>query len=558
MNLHWHAYRGYVGLLLMAGLLYWGGGRCYFRLDLTEDQRYSLHPATKSLLRTLEEEVHVEIYLEGDLPAEFKQLRKATQELLEEWKVHARRPLRYQFVHLDQLEPEPKKDHLRRLAAQGIQPTNLFLQTKGQRTEKFIFPGALLTYKGQESGVLLLKGNKMVGPAQMINQSIESLEYELVSALQQLVGTQRKSVALLRGHGEPERQQLHGLTSALEERYTLHIVDFSAQSTLTDYDALLITQPQQPFTEAEKYLLDQYIMQGGKVLFFLDQLRISMEHLRRQEAFAFPLDLGLDDQLFRYGVRINTDLVQDLHAGVYPVVAGRLGNQPQIKLLPWPFFPLVNYFASHLITKNMDVLYPQFVSSIDKIQVQGVTHTPLVFTSQYARRLGTPVHVDLEALRETPDKSLYHQGPLPLAYLLEGTFPSLYKNRFLPEGIDATHFLMDSAPTKLLVMGSGSLVLNGWDRRKNQPLPWGYDPFLQQHFANPDFVLNALAYMLQEEGLINVKNKELKVRLLDPVKITQDRLFWQLVNLLAPLVALLLLGLAWNYGYKKAYTKGDH
>jgi len=555
MTRHWHMYRVYIGLLLLGGLLYGGASRFYFRWDLTEDQRYSLHPATKTLLQALDEALHVEIYLEGDLPAAFKQLRKATQELLEEWKVHTRWPLRYQFVPLDQISAEQRKEHVRRLAAQGIQPTNLFLQAKGQRTEKLIFPGAILTYKDQERGVLLLKGNKMASPEQMINQSMEGLEYELASALQQLVGAQRKSVALLRGHGAPEQWQLQGLISALEERYTLHTIALSAQSVLTDYEALLITKPQQPFSEAEKYVLDQYIMQGGKVLFFLDRLRISMEHLHHPEAFALPLALGLDDQLFRYGVRINADLVQDLHAGVYPVVVGTLGNQPQIKMLPWPFFPLVNYFAPHLITKNMDVLYPQFVSSLDTIQVQGVTYTPLVFTSPYARRLGAPVHVDLEALRKAPAPEHYRQGPLPLAYLLEGTFPSLYKNRFLPEGMDAGQFLADSLPTKLLVMGSGSVVLNGWDRRHKQPLPWGYDPFLQQHFANPDFVLNALAYMLQEEGLLHAKSKTLKVRLLDPIKVTQGRLFWQWMNLLTPLVGLLVLGLVWRYRYKKAYTR---
>ena len=546
---------GYCLLLAGIGLVYLLGSRFYLRIDLTADQRYSLHAATKKLLSELEGEMYVAVYLAGDLPTGLKQLKRATQELLEECKVYAHHQLRYQFVDLDKAPAEQKKSVLMKLAAKGIQPTNLYMQEQGQRIEKLIFPGALLTYKDQEGGVLLLKGNKMASPAQMINQSIEGLEYELSNAIEKLVRTQRKQVAVLRGHGEPDLRQLSGLINALEEYYAVHILDFSAKSVLAAYDALLMTQPQQPFSEAEKYLLDQYIMQGGKVLFFLDKLRINMENLRQQAAFAFPLDIGLDDQLFRYGVRINPDLVQDLRAGVYPVVVGNLGNQPQLKLLPWPFFPLLNSFADHLVTKNMDVLYLQFVSSIDMIQAPGVTPTPLVFTSQYSSRLGAPVQVDLEALRKPPQPAHYPQGHIPLVYLLEGNFTSLYKNRFLPAGFDPATFLPASQPTKLLVVASGSMVRNDMEPRKKQPLPWGYDPFLQQQFANKDFVLNTLAYMLDEDGLINLKNKTLQIRLLDQVKLAQERLWWQLMNLIIPILLLGLLGVVWNYLYKRAYRR---
>jgi len=552
-----HFYRYLIACLLFlagGGLMYYLGSYFYFRIDLTEDQRYRIHPATQKLLGELQEEIHCEVYLAGELPTEFKQLKRAIQDLLEDCNAYARHRLRYQFIDLDKLPAEQKKSCLLKLAAKGIRPTNLYMQEKGRRIEKFIFPGALLTYKGQERGILLLKGNKMTSPAQMINQSIEGLEYELANATARLVRTQHKQVALLSGHGSPDLSQLSGLIHALQEHYVLHTIDFSANPVLEAYDALLIAKPQQPFSEREKYLLDQYIMQGGKVLFFLDRLHINMDNLREHEAFAFPLDLGLDDQLFRYGVRINPDLVQDLHSGVYPVVVGNLGNQPQLKLLPWPFFPLLNHFTDHLVTKNMDVLYAQFVSSIDTIQSQGVTHTPLVFTSQHSRSVEAPVHIDLETLRKPPQSIHYNHGHIPLAYLLEGTFTSLYKNRFLPAGFDTAAFLSKSQPTKLLVFASGSIVLNGLDPHKKQPLPWGYDPFLRQHFANQDFVCNTLAYMLNEEGLINLKNKTLKIRLLDQVKIAQERLWWQLVNLTVPILLLGLLGVLWNYWYRRIYT----
>ena len=553
MKGYWLKCMGYGLLLAGIGLMCLLGSYFYFRIDLTEDQRYSLHAATKKLLGELEEEIYIEVYLDGDLPTGLKQLRRATQELLEECKVYAHYPLRYQFVDVNKVPAAQKKGILQQLVAKGIQPTNLYTQEKGQRTEKLIFPGALLTYKDREGGVLLLKGNTMVSPAQMINQSMEGLEYELANAIEKLVRTQRQQVALLRGHGEPDLRQLSGLTNALGAHYAVHTLDFSAKSVLAAYDALLITGPQQPFSEAEKYLLDQYIMQGGKVLFFLDRLRINMENSRHQAAFAFPLDLGLDDQLFKYGVRINPDLVQDLRAGVYPVVVGNLGNQPQLKLLPWPFFPLLNCFADHLVTKNMDMLYPQFISSIDMIQAQGVTHTPLVFTSQYSRRLGAPVHVDLEALRQSPKPAHYNHGSIPLAYLLEGNFTSCYKHRCLPVGFEPATFLPASPPTKLLVVASSSMVCNSIDPRSKQPLPWGYDPFLQRQFANKDFVLNTLAYMLHEDGLLNLKQKTLQVRLLDHVRLAQERFWWQLMNLILPLLLLGLLGAVWNYLYRRAY-----
>lgn len=544
------------GILLMGiGLICFLGRFFYFRIDLTEDKRYSLHAVTKNILADLEEELHVTVYLEGDLPTGFKQLRRATRELLEECKVYARHHLQYQFIDLDKVPSDQKKDVLQKLAAKGIQPTNLRIQEKSQHKEKIIFPAAWLTYKDQEEGILLLKGSRMISPAQMLNQSMENLEYEWVHAVKKLLHPQRQSVALLRGHGEPDLKQLRGLIDALGEHYEVHILNFSAQSVLKTYDALFITKPQQSFSEAEKYLLDQYIMQGGKVLFFLDRVRINMDHLHHQATFAFPLDVGLDDQLFKYGIRINPDLVQDLHAGVYPVVVGNLGNQPQLNMLKWPFSPILNCFAEHLVTKNMDALYPQFVSSIDPIQTPDVIHTPLVFTSPYSKRISAPVHIDLEALRKPLQSAQYQCGHIPLAFLLEGNFTSLYQNRFLPESFDEATFVPTSQPTKLLVVASGSLILNAIDPHKKQFLPWGYDPFLQQHFANKDFVLNALAYMLDEHGLIKLKNKTLQIRLLDQVRLAQDRLWWQLVNLTLPLLLLGLIGVVWNYLYRRAYKK---
>lgn len=546
-------------LLLFCSLLIVGAVNilaAYFpcRIDLTEDKRYTLHNSTKALLKQLSAEVHVDIYLAGELPSDFKQLQYNLKALLEEIKSYATYPITYQIVDINEEPLNKRKELFKKLAEQDIEPSNLYRESNGQRIEKIIYPGVIISYQGSQTGVLLLKSNKMMPTEAMINQAIENLEYEFISALSKLINTQPVKIGLIKGHGEPSSIQLEGLYQALNSLYEAQEVTLSPAYNLSNYAALLITRPQQPFSETEKYVLDQYIMQGGKVLFFLDRLRINMDSLANGTSFAFPLELNLDDQLFRYGVRINQDLIKDLQAGVYPVIVGKMGNQPQLKFLPWPFFPILNNFGGHLITKNMNALYTQFTSSIDTVKAEGVIQTPLVFSSPHSIKAGTPVYVDLESLRKAPDTTLYKQGPIPIAYLLEGKFNSLFKNRLPPNDVDGTKFIAISQPTKILVVATGSMVVNAVSPKERKALPWGYDPFLQQSFANQDFVLNTLAYMLEESGIINAKRKIIKLRLLDNLKVAKERLYWQLLNIITPIVILGLIGIAWNMFRKRKYN----
>lgn len=525
------------------------------RIDLTADKRYTLHSSTKTLLGQLKSKVHVDIYLAGDLPTGFKQLQSNLKAFLEELKAYAPYPITYQLIDMNQESVDKRKEIFKKLAEQGIEPTNLYQQSRGQRTEKIIYPGAILFYEGKATGVMLLKAKEMTSAANMISQSIENLEYEVIRSLSKLVQHRPVQIGLVQGHGEPSSTQLQGLVQALHGFYEVDQVMLAETTNLDHYGALLITKPKEPFSEVEKYMLDQYIMRGGKVLFFLDRLRIDMDSLTSGNSFAFPLDLQLDDQLFRYGVRINYDLIKDLQSGVYPIVVGKMGNQPQLRFLPWPFFPVLNHFADHVITKNMNALYTQFVSSIDAVHAEGIIQTPLICSSPYSLQAGTPVYVDLESLRKSPDTELYKQGPIPVAYLLEGKFHSLYKNRLPPDGINTldSNFIATSQPTKILVVASGSMVVNAVSPKDGYALPWGYDPFLQQHFANQDFVLNTLAYMLEESGIINAKRKTIKLRMLDNLKVQHTRLYWQLINMLTPIFLLLLIGVSWHMVRKRRY-----
>ncbi len=527
----------------------------FFRIDLTEDQRYSVSEATQDLLRGLDRPVTVTVYLEGDLPAGVHRLQQSIRETLDEFKVYAGRNLSYRFVDpLKATTDAQRKDFFIRLNELGIQQTNLFDQEDGKRIQKVIFPGAVISHNDQEAGVMLLKGDRTAGAPQALNQSVEGIEYELASTIRQLAVEEKPKVGLLRGHGELEGVEIAGLTQALSEVYALHEINLPAQDSIPAYEVVMVNKPTQAFSEADKYKLDQYLMRGGKVMFFLDPLGIDMDSVGTGGSIAIPRDLNLDDQLFRYGVRINKNLVEDIKSGVYPIVVGNVGNQPQIVPLPWPFFPIVNRYGSSPVVRNLDALYLKFVSNIDTVQAAGVRKTPLVYTSPYSRVVSTPVVVNLEELRQAPQPENFRSGSQPVAYLLEGRFTSVFKNRILPDAVNSSTFIEKSVPTQMIVVADGDMIRNEVNRRTNAAFPLGYDPITEKTFANQDFVLNALSYLTDENGLITARAKEIQIRPLDPVKIQRESLRWQLLNLVAPLLLLGALGAVKFYVRKRRFT----
>ena len=529
----------------------------FFRIDLTEEKRYSISEATKSLLRNLDQAVQVTVYLEGDgLPPDFRRLQRSVQETLDEFQVYAGGQLTYRFVNpLTATSAEQRQAFIEQLAQAGIQPNRVFAEEDGRRIQKIVLPGAIVQAGEQEAGMMLLNGDRASGAQEVLNQSIENVEYELASAIRQVVATERKKVAFIKGHNELPPLDVAGLTQAVSQTYDLYELDLPDKDVIPPYAALIVAQPQEPFSKQDQYKLDQYIMRGGRVLFFIDPLRIDMDSVGQNGSFAFPLDLGLDDMLFRYGLRINPTLVQDIKSGVYPIVVGEMGGQPQIVPLPWPFFPIVNRYGAHPIVRNLDALYLRFVSSIDTVQAAGVTKTPLVFTSQYSRVLQTPIVVDLNELREEPQPERFRSGPQAVAYLLEGSFTSVFKNRILPDSVDQASFQERSVPTKLIVCSDGDLVRNEVNRQNNQPYPLGFDPITERTFANEDFVMNALAYLTDEDGLISARTKEIRVRPLDQVKVEQEATMWQVINLVVPILLIVAFGVSKYYLRRQKYAR---
>ncbi|MCE2996558.1 MAG: gliding motility-associated ABC transporter substrate-binding protein GldG [Cyclobacteriaceae bacterium] len=528
----------------------------FFRIDLTEEKRYTIKPQTKEMLANLDDEVFVEVFLEGDLNPGFKRFQKAIRETLDEFRIYSNNKIKYTFTDPNQaIGEKARNEFMSDLAAKGISPMNVIETKDGQRVEKFVFPGALVSYGGFETGVMMLKGSRAQGSQEVLNQSIENVEFELANAIYKMANTNRKKLGWVKGHGELDSLQMASFNAALLEQYDVFKTDLSKKKSFNHYDALIIAKPCAEFSEKEKYHLDQYLMRGGKALLLLDRLDASMDSASSENYFAFPYNLNLDDQLFKYGVRINPDLIQDRVSGKYPIVVGNAGNRPQMMQLDWPFFPLLNQYADHPITRNMDAIQSKFVSSIDTVKAVSVKKTPLVFSSAYSRKLTAPVKVSVNDLRRQLKEESFASGKIPVAYLLEGTFTSVYKNRFVPEGVDSAKFLEQSVPTKIIVMADGDIARNDINPRENKPQQLGYDPFSRYTFANQDLLLNMVAYLTDENGLIKTRNKEVKIRPLDKEKIRNERTYWQLINLVLPLIVLVAMGLLLTYLRKARYAR---
>ena len=296
-------------------------------------------------------------------------------------------------------------------------------------------------------------------------------------------------------------------------------------------------------------------MNGGKSIFLLDAVNISMDSIGGKGTIAYPYDLNLTDQLFRYGIRLNNTLIQDVNAALYPVVVGNIGDQPQIQPLPWPYFPLINNYGDHPIVKNLDACYLQFVSTIDTVMAEGIDKIPLMYTSPYTKVIETPVEISLNEIRQGLEPENFTAGPKSIGFLLEGNFTSLYKNRFLPENVDQATFREAGETTKIIVVSDGDIVQNAINRQTKRPFPLGFDPVTENTFANKDFMINALSYLLEDDGIITARSKEIKMRPLDKVKIQEQKLFWQITNLGLPVALIIIFGLAKFWIRKYKYSK---
>lgn len=529
----------------------------FFRIDLTEDKRYTLQPATKNLLRSIDQPLSIEILIDGELPAGFERLKRSVVETIEEFNIYTDQEIAYFFTDPSDAEDAQKRnENFQYLMQQGFEPTRVFDNEDGQQIQKVIFPYVIVRYNQRAAGVRILKGTQGIGPQEQLNQSIEGIEFELAVGIQRLANINRKRVGIVKGHQELDSLDIAGFLGEMVQYFDLEYTQLQAPQALRDYDALVIAGPKTAYSPADKYVLDQYIMHGGNALFLVNALSADMSRAGGLGTIATPVNHGLDDLLFRYGLRLNQNLIQDIqNFGRYPVV---LDDAENIINLPWPFFASINQFNEHPITKNLDAVYGRFFGTIDTVRADGIRKTPLMATSPYTRVLAPPVRVAFEDYANQPDLAAFQHGSENIAYLLEGSFTSLYKNRILPDSIDKTYFLDRSLPTKIVVVSDGDLSRNEKNLRTGAPYELGFNPFTEQgeklKYANRDFLFNALAYMTDENGLITSRAKEITLRPLDRVKIQEGRLYWQLLNMLAPLLLIFIYGLGRAYLRKRKFA----
>lgn len=538
----------------------------FFRVDLTAEKRYTLSTATQKLLADVDDDIHVNVYLTGDLPPGFKRLENAVRETLDEFAARADQPVTYRFIDVDAVtETEAKNKLIEQLVQKGLQPTNLFDNEGGKRTEKLIFPGAIVSYKGQETPVLLLKGNKAASKEEQLNQSFEGVEYALASAIRKLTqpaGSRRRVGLLARTKVPPSR--FSDLLASVQETYDLFYVDLTKPAPIANLDVLLVPKPDQPFTDDDLFKIDQYVVKGGRAVFFVDGARV--DSVGAAGTFAQPLNLNLDELFFQWGVRVNRDVVKDLSSNVIPLNVGNMGDKPNIQLVPWRFYPVINNFGTgpassgsvNPIVRNLDAVLARFASTIDTVRAQGVGNsairkTPLLLTSPYTQLRQAPVVVAYNEARQQPDPRTYNGGVRLIGCLLEGKFRSLYANQILPGDPRAPGYKADGVASRVIVCSDGDLVVNDVDYRRQTPYPLGFDRYTRQTFANKDFALNAIDYLADPEGVIEARNRQITLRPLDKIRLQSERTGWQLLNLIGPIALVGLIGLVWQWGRKRKY-----
>ena len=551
------------------------GSFAFYRLDLTAEKRYTLSSATRQMLRELDDIVYFKIYLEGEFPAGFQRLRNETREMLNQYHAYSDN-IQFEFIDPSAAGDKKEREALyAQLAEIGLNPTELQVREEDGMTRKLIFPGAIVSYRSKEMPLDLLLTQVGKPPDEVLNNSVQSLEYSLSNILRKLTVQQKPKIAFIQGQGELSNESTASIESALSEYYSVEHVRIDGQlSALTKhtpkgkdstqysirnkYKAIIIAKPDSAFAknERDKFIIDQFIMRGGKVLWLVDPVSAGMDSLQnKNQTVALSNDVNLTDLFFNYGFRLNNNLIVDLNSLPIPVVIDKKGNQ---KLIPWIFFPVLIPVSQHPIVRNLNAVKTEFVSSIDTLDTPGIKKTILLSTSQYSRVMNTPVMISLSYLYQQPDVARFNQPNQAVAILLEGEFTSLFLNRIPPELAQAPEvgFVGKSPNTQMIVVADGDIIKNQLQPGPTGPavLPLGYDRYTGQQFGNKDFVLNAMNYLCDDSGLLSVRSREVKLRALDGEKVKAEKIQWQLVNTLIPLAIVLIFAGIQGYVRKRKFT----
>lgn len=527
----------------------------FTRVDLTADKRFTLTDSTRQLVGRLDDVVYVKIYLEGDFPAGFKRLATATKELLNEMKVYGGDKIQYELEDPTRGKNEKElQEVLKELALKGLEPTNVKNNAGDEYSEKIIVPGALVNYKGRQVAVNLLENTPGTAAQEALNNSVAHLEDKFAQAIETMSMIRKPRIGYIMGQGELDNLATADLTNSLSAFYDLQIIyPDSVTEVKKDFKAVIIAKPTQSFSEQNKFKIDQYLMNGGKILWLVEALNAELDTVVKRRSFmTVDYPLNLEDQLFRYGIRVNPGLLLDLQCNPVPLLVSYEGTQPKFNLFPCYYFPVFTPEGNHPINKGVDAVSSMFSSSLDTLSLKEVKKTILLTSGDHSRFVFTPWMVDFKELKSRPDRQLYNKKNIISAVLLEGSFPSVFANRIAPEMLQTLNdslkmpFREKSVATKMIVLADGDIAKNEVNAQ-GQPLPLGFYRFTGEYFSNRDFLWNCIDYLAGYTQHLDTRSKKVQLRMLDVEKVKAEKTRWQLINTLLPIGLLLTFGLIFNF-----------
>ena len=550
---------GLIGLLTGLILLNIASQYVYTRIDFTKEKRFTLTPKSKTILKEAKKPITITVFLEGDLPSAFKRLRNATKDLLTDYKVYAGTDINIEFVDpisgLSAAEQDTAINHLYQV---GIEPTTLNIKNDNGFAQKTIFPMAMVEGNGNQLSLKLLQNLDASGNyEENINNSIQNLEYLFTSAIQKVLSGQHSRIGFTEGNDELSDLLLNDAIKSLSDSYDVGRVNLNQidKAGLDKLKLLIIAKPEKEFTETEKYKINYFVMNGGRVVWSIDQVSASLDSLRGAgEQLAFNKKLNLDDMLFVYGARVNYDLIADANCAEIPLSMG--GQQGQIQMAPWVFYPILMPDTANSLVKNIDGIRSEFVSTVDTIAVKGISNKVILQSSAYNKVHNTPKMLSLQMVAEQPDPREYASVQRTVGVLLEGKFQSVFLNRPVPAGITEQYVVpAESKPTKMIVIGDGDIFKNQISARDGSVFPLGFDRYTERNYGNKALLLNIADFLSNDDNLISLRNKEVKIRLLDKVRLRTEKLQWQLINVVFPLLLLISFAIFQHYYRKHKYAR---
>lgn len=542
--------------------------KVYKRFDLTEEKRYSISDSTKQFLKNLDDVVTIRVYLTGNLPSGMKELEKSIETTLNEFKAYAGSNLQYTFVDLSKYDKATQEEEGKILYEKGLTPINLTVVENGEQTQRVIFPGAVLSYKGRTISTNLLENKMGVDQFDILNNSIVLLEYKFANTIQKLQRTHPPLLAFSNGHGEVAQENLSEAIEELQNKqFAVSVIDLTVGYKIDEIvDVLVVPNPTKPFSEKEKYKIDQYLMRGGKIIWLLDHMAVNMDSLNGKDFFlANARDINLTDMLFKYGARINDDLILDLQNTRLQIQTGMANNQPQMQWFNWPYFNLMIGNQNNPASKNLAPITGSFTSSIDTIKNQNVKKEILLTSSEYSKALFAPVRVFIGMVKDQLNPAIFQQKNIPTAVYLSGKFPSVFNDRAftgaytqMTDTIEDLKYISTSdSSAKMIIVSDGDLITN--EKARGKTLPVGYATYGNDNkpmvFDNLPFFVNCVEYLLDNNKLINTRSKEIKLRQLDATKVKNKKKAIQIQNVVYPLLAILIFAFAYGFIRKRTYAK---